>query len=59
MVKKKITKIQKDRLYLPTGEVVLGRGTVPVSTASVAKTSIPEIIVAFRQASKAGTFSFE
>ena len=43
-------------LDLPTGSVSIGPGTVPTSTASVSETSMADIIIASRKASKFGIF---
>lgn len=53
---KTITKEQLQILHLPGGNIIIGPGTVPTSTASVPTTSIKDMIKEFRRASKLGLF---
>ncbi|HSW88606.1 MAG TPA: hypothetical protein VLG12_05595 [Candidatus Saccharimonadales bacterium] len=43
-------------IKLPTGTVTIGPGTVPISSASIATTSIKDMITEFRKASRLGIF---
>lgn len=49
----------KSKLKLLTGSFAIGPGTVPISGASVAKTSIKEITTLSREASRKGIFESE